>query len=101
MPLPWWEFNPADFSSPGSVAQPDHDSDEALLRGFLRAGALAETAACFLSGTYSILVPQVYDTCCCCWSYSTTIGQCYHQRVVLYSQQIRMIRPTSSRYEYE
>lgn len=51
MPLPWWEFNPADFSSPSSVAQPDHDSDEALLRGFLRAGALAETAACFLSGT--------------------------------------------------
>lgn len=50
MSLPWWEFNPADFSLPGSVAQPALDVDEALLQGFLRAGALAETAACFLSG---------------------------------------------------
>ena len=67
MPLPWWEFSPADFSLPGSVAQPDHDSDEALLRGFLRAGALAETAACFLSGTeYNstryVGITSVYDT---------------------------------------
>ncbi|CAM9356535.1 unnamed protein product, partial [Laminaria digitata] len=60
MSLPWWEFSPADFSLPGSVAQPDLEVDEALLRRFLRAGALAETAACFLSAN-SLKVVEVLE----------------------------------------
>lgn len=64
MPLPWWEFSSADFAPPGSVAQPDSDVDEALLRGFLRAGALAETAARFLSGMIQTDVPGIIPGVC-------------------------------------
>lgn len=50
VPLPWWEFSPADLALPGSVVQPETPVDEALVAAFLQAGARVETAESFVSG---------------------------------------------------
>ncbi|CAM9735702.1 unnamed protein product, partial [Ectocarpus sp. 4 AP-2014] len=58
--LPWWEFRPADFTLPGTVARHDSREEEGLLAGFLQAGARAETAECFVSAN-SLNVAGVLD----------------------------------------
>lgn len=54
LPLPWWEFTPAELAVPGSVVQRDttaHKKD--IVQIFLQAGARKETAERFISGVIS------------------------------------------------